>query len=174
MPRGAKSVSVLLIVTVLAFTLFGCNASDLPPEAPVVDDTNAVDPPPPVLPFTETEDITEFFVEGDVEFLESISKESLVCVQIETSEYAQANETVNLPLPDADTMIVHCTWVSAARTIYIGFINESSDEVYVLSAVGGALTGTLDLTSLPDGEYRPIMYSSDNKSINAVMLYQFQ
>ena len=97
-----------------------------------------------------------------------------MCVQIETSEYAQANETVNLPLQDAETMIVHCTWVSAARTIYIGFMNETSDEVYVLSAVGVALTGTLDLTSLPDGTYRPIMYSSDNKNINAILLYQFQ
>jgi hypothetical protein len=49
-----------------------------------------------------------------------------------------------------------------------------SEEVYTLSAVGGALTGTLDLSSLPEGEYRPIMYSSDNQNINAVMLYQFQ
>ena len=44
---------------------------------------------------------------------------------------------------------------------HLGFIVEVSEEVYTLSAVGGALTGTLDLSYLPEGEYRPIMYSSD-------------
>ena len=53
---------------------------------------------------------------------------------------------------DAGAIILRCTWASATRTIYIGFINETPGEVYVMSAVGGALDGTLDLASLPDGE----------------------
>ena len=79
------------------------------------------------------------------------------------SQYSKADDTILLPNEKTKAMAVHCTWASASRTIYIGFIDEVSEEVYTLSAVGGALTGTLDLSSLPEGEYRPIMYSSDNQ-----------
>ena len=109
-----------------------------------------------------------------MEFSESTPKGELVCVNIDESQYSKADDTILLPNEKTKAMAVHCTWASASRTIYIGFIDEVSEEVYTLSAVGGALTGTLDLSSLPEGEYRPIMYSSDNQNINAVMLYQFQ
>lgn len=174
MSKGTKRGAALLFAVVMAFAFAGCTAPESPPEVPVVDDTNAVVPPAPVLPFAEAEDLTGSFTEEDVEFSENIDKGALVCTKIKTSEYAQAGETVHLPSEDAGTMILHCTWTSAARTIYIGFINETTDDVYVLSAVGGALAGTLDLGSLPDGEYRPIMYSNDNENVDAVMLYQFQ
>ena len=174
MQKGTKKSAALLLSVVMAFCLVGCTASQSQAEVPEIDDTNAVVPPEPVLPFTEVEDITTSFTEGTIEFSDSVNQDELACVQLETSEYAQANETVTLPGEYAKSMILHCTWTSAARTIYIGFISEASGEVYVLSAVGGTLTGTLDLGSLPDGEYRPIMYSSDNKNVVAVMLYQFQ
>ena len=174
MQRGTKRGVTLVLALVMAVTLVGCVSLASQPEVPDVDDTNAILPPDPVLPFTEAKDITGSFTEENIDFSESISKEELVCTQIETSEYAQANKTVDLPNEDAEVMILHCTWASAARTIYIGFINETSGEVYVLSAVGGALAGTLNLDSLPNGEYRPIMYSSDNENVNAVILYQFQ
>lgn len=164
----------MLLFIVVALALVGCTNLHSQPEAPDVDDTYAVVPPDPVLPFTEVEDITTSFTEEDIVFSEETRQDELVCAEIETSEYAQADGTVNLPSEDADTMILHCTWASAARTIYIGFINEISGDVYVLSAVGGTLSGTLDLGSLPDGEYRPIMYSSDNNTVVAVMLYQFR
>lgn len=109
-----------------------------------------------------------------MEFFESTPKEELVCVNIDESQYAKADDTIQLPDENSKVMAIHCTWASASRTIYIGFIDEASEKVYTLSAVGGALTGKLDLSSLPEGEYRPIMYSSDNPNINAVMLYQFQ
>ena len=119
-------------------------------------------------------DLSEYFVDEPVEFSESTPKGELVCVNIDESQYSKADDTILLPNEKTKAMAVHCTWASASRTIYIGFIDEVSEEVYTLSAVGGALTGTLDLSSLPEGEYRPIMYSSDNQNINAVMLYQFQ
>ena len=174
MPKRGKRGTTLLLTVIMAFALASCTALEAPPEVPEMDDTNAVVPPDPVLPFTEVEDITGSFTEEDIEFSESIDKGELVCAQMKTSEYAKASETVHLPSDDVGAMILHCTWSSAARTIYIGFINETSGKVYVLSAVGGALTGTLDLGSLPNGEYRPIMYSSDNENINAVVLYQFK
>lgn len=158
----------------MVFILVGCTSSHSQPVVPNADDTNAVIPPDPILPFVEVEDITTSFNNEDIEFSKGIIKEELVCTQIKTSEYAKAIKTVRLPSEDAEAMILHCTWASASKTVYIGLICEPSGEVYVLSADGGALTGTLDLGLLPDGEYRPIMYSNDNENITAVMLYQFQ
>ena len=174
MQKGTKRGTTLLLSILVALALVGCTNSHSQPEAPDVDETDAVVPSAPMLPFTEVEDITTSFIEEDIDFSTETSRDELVCAEIETSEYAQADGMVNLPSEDADIMILHCTWASAARTIYIGFINEVSGEVYVLSAVGGTLNGTLDLGSLPDGEYRPIMYSSDNNNVVAVMLYQFR
>ena len=39
---------------------------------------------------------------------------------------------------------------------------------------GGAVAGTVDLDSIPDGDYHVIMYSSDNENVTAAMLYQFK
>ena len=97
------------------------------------------------------------------------------CVNIDESSIFKADDTILLPNEKQRGNGRSFAWASASRTIYIGFIDGGCpEEVYTLSAVGGALTGTLDLSSLPEGEYRPIMYSSDNQNINAVMLYQFQ
>ena len=79
MSRGAKRVSGLLLAAVLAVTLFGCNASELLPETPVMDDTNAIDPPPPVLPFSKTEDITDFLLKEILRF-QSPSAKNHLCV----------------------------------------------------------------------------------------------
>lgn len=154
--------------------VFDLEYKDSVSEVPDKDDSDAIVPPASVLPFADVVDLSEYFVDEPVEFSESTPKGELVCVNIDESQYSKADDTILLPNEKTKAMAVHCTWASASRTIYIGFIDEVSEEVYTLSAVGGALTGTLDLSSLPEGEYRPIMYSSDNQNINAVMLYQFQ
>lgn len=105
MQRGTKRGVTLVLAVVMAVTLVGCVSLASQPEVPDVDDTNAILPPDPVLPFTEAEDITGSFTEENIDFSESISKEELVCTQIETSEYAQANKTVDLPNEDAEVMM---------------------------------------------------------------------
>lgn len=168
-----RGLGLLLAIVVVAM-LAACSTKDSVSEVPDKDDSDAIVPPASVLPFADVVDLSEYFVDEPVEFSESTPKGELVCVNIDESQYSKADDTILLPNEKTKAMAVHCTWASASRTIYIGFIDEVSEEVYTLSAVGGALTGTLDLSSLPEGEYRPIMYSSDNQNINAVMLYQFQ
>ena len=174
MKKGIHRGLGLLLAIVVVAMLAACSTKDSVSEVPDKDDSDAIVPPASVLPFADVVDLSEYFVDEPVEFSESTPKGELVCVNIDESQYSKADDTILLPNEKTKAMAVHCTWDSASRTIYIGFIDEVSEEVYTLSAVGGALTGTLDLSSLPEGEYRPIMYSSDNQNINAVMLYQFQ
>ena len=174
MKKGIHRGLGLLLAIVVVAMLAACSTKDSVSEVPDKDDSDAIVPPASVLPFADVVDLSEYFVDEPVEFSESTPKGELVCVNIDESQYSKADDTILLPNEKTKAMAVHCTWASASRTIYIGFIDEVSEEVYTLSAVGGALTGTLDLSSLPEGEYRPIMYSSDNQNINAVMLYQFQ
>ena len=174
MKKGIHRGLGLLLAIVVVAMLAACSTKDSVSEVPDKDDSDAIIPPASVLPFADVVDLSEYFVDEPVEFSESTPKGELVCVNIDESQYSKADDTILLPNEKTKAMAVHCTWASASRTIYIGFIDEVSEEVYTLSAVGGALTGTLDLSSLPEGEYRPIMYSSDNQNINAVMLYQFQ
>lgn len=173
MKKGIHRGLGLLLAIVVVAMLAACSTKDSVSEVPDKDDSDAIVPPASVLPFADVVDLSEYFVDEPVEFSESTPKGELVCVNIDESQYSKADDTILLPNEKTKAMAVHCTWASASRTIYIGFIDEVSEEVYTLSAVGGALTGTLDLSSLPEGEYRPIMYSSDNQNINAVMLYQF-
>lgn len=168
MKKGIHRGLGLLLAIVVVAMLAACSTKDSVSEVPDKDDSDAIVPPASVLPFADVVDLSEYFVDEPVEFSESTPKGELVCVNIDESQYSKADDTILLPNEKTKAMAVHCTWASASRTIYIGFIDEVSEEVYTLSAVGGALTGTLDLSSLPEGEYRPIMYSSDNQNINAV------
>ncbi len=173
MKKGIHRGLGLLLAIVVVAMLAACSTKDSVSEVPDKDDSDAIVPPASVLPFADVVDLSEYFVDEPVEFSESTPKENL-CASILMNLNIQ-KQTIPFCCPmKTKAMAVHCTWASASRTIYIGFIDEVSEEVYTLSAVGGALTGTLDLSSLPEGEYRPIMYSSDNQNINAVMLYQFQ
>lgn len=70
-------------------------------------------------------------------------------------------------------MAVHCTWMSPARTLYIGLYNKVTDHYFIAMFDGGAVSGLLDLTELPEGQYGVVMYSSDNENVTAVMNYQF-
>ncbi len=167
-----RSATVLLAVMVFTFVSYAIKNSAS--EIPNMDGTVAIEPLDTVLPFAEIQDVSGSFTEGDVEFLEGIKKGELICSQIKSSEYAQADEMVNIHGKNSGVMILHCTWASAARTMYIGFINEKGDEVYALHAAGGSLAGKLNLDSIPDGNYYPIMYSDNNENVNAAMLYQFQ
>ena len=148
MKKGIHRGLGLLLAIVVVAMLAACSTKDSVSEVPDKDDSDAIVPPASVLPFADVVDLSEYFVDEPVEFSESTPKGELVCVNIDESQYSKADDTILLPNEKTKAMAVHCTWASASRTIYIGFIDEVSEEVYTLSAVGGALTGTLDLSSL--------------------------
>ena len=51
--------------------------------------------------------------------------------------------------------------------------NKVTDHYFIAMFDGGAVSGLLDLTELPEGQYGVVMYSSDNENVTAVMNYQF-
>ena len=93
---------------------------------------------------------------------------------IDTTSFAQSEDTVSISKDGIQTMVLHCTWKSPARTLYIGFASTIKEDYYTLQVDGGAVAGTVDLDSIPDGDYHVIMYSSDNENVTAAMLYQFK
>lgn len=190
-----KKIFVLLCAALLV-VLCACSASDAPvadapvadapvtdtpvadapfADTPVADTSEAISPPEPVLPFDATVDISASFTEQEQpSFDEAAVKESLCCEQMDTSTYAQADDTITISDGGVQQMILHGTWAPGSKTIYIGFLSETSGDVYTLSSAGGALSGTLDLRALPDGQYRPILFSSDNEKTIGTVNYQFR
>lgn len=170
-----------LLCAALLVVLCACSVSDTPvadtpvAEMLVADASEAISQPPPVLPFDATVDISAAFTQQQPpSFDESAAKESLCCGQLDTSSYAQADDIITVSDSGLQQMILHGTWAPGSKTIYIGFLSETSGDVYTLSSAGGALSGTLDLRALPDGQYRPILFSSDNEKTIGTVNYQFR
>ena len=179
-------IKILLLVVVLAFGLCACSAENGlfnnndeekswsgESDIPIEDDSERKELPEIVLPIDSTIDMSASFSEGVTFFDETREKVGLICENMDTSSFAQANDTVTLSDADSLKLTIHCTWLSAARTVYIGLFDVVTEQAYTISATGGSLSGTLALDDLPQGEYRVILYSSDNENIHAVMLYQF-
>lgn len=137
----------------------------LPPES--------VSPATFEVPFANTADISPSFSEKSPPFDNSIEKWSLSSDNLENGQYTTSEETITLP-GSYQKMILQATWVRSAKTIYIGFLNIETEDVFTLSFVGGSITGVLNLNCLPTGDYQIILYGSDNKNTLAVMAYQFQ
>lgn len=78
MQRGTKRGVTLVLAVVMAVTLVGCVSLASQPEVPDVDDTNAILPPDPVLPFTEAKDITGSFTEENIDFLKHQQRRACV------------------------------------------------------------------------------------------------
>ena len=130
--------------------------------------------PTPVLPIDNATDITSCFSEEKIGFSDETEKLGLILDCIDTTSFAQSEDTVSISKDGVQTMAVHCTWKSPARTLYIGFASTIKEDYYTLQVDGGAVAGTVDLDSIPDGDYHVIMYSSDNENVTAAMLYQFK
>ncbi|WP_140394260.1 hypothetical protein [Pseudoflavonifractor sp. An184] len=127
------------------------------------------------FPFEENvTDVTLFFKEQEDIFDSDDPKESLVLDKTDAASISRTKDLVDIGGANkVRSMAVHCTWMSPARTLYIGLYNKVTDHYFIAMFDGGAVSGLLDLTELPEGQYGVVMYSSDNENVTAVMNYQF-
>ncbi len=128
---------------------------------------------PVKLPFETTIDMTPSFSEEVPAFDKSSDQFSLTTNGLDNGEYSSSEDTFRLPA-EYKTMLLHCTWVRAGKSVYIGFLSEETGEVYTLSFAGGTAAGTVSLDPLPPGRYKVILYSSNNENVLAVLAYQFR
>lgn len=125
------------------------------------------------MPINDTQDISDAFsVDLNMSFDEDQEKLSLTCNYMDANHYAISEQTLILSENHRPKLRLHCTWGSPAIRVYIGMKSCESDAVYALSVEGGHLSGVLELGSLPDGEYQVVLYSEDNPSLVAALLYQ--
>lgn len=127
----------------------------------------------PMIPSLTTVDISSYYTKGTPLFDESIPKYSLPCQYIADNTYAESEMSYSLPIEQFSTMNFQCTWTRLGNTVYIGFLNTTTDVAYVISCVSGTASGSIDLSCLPEGDYKVILYSNRNFSTTAVLNYQF-
>ena len=139
-----------------------------------------VDPGEPTLateewtpPVSDVEDLSAAYSDiSGVSFSDDAEKYTLGCVELPRDAIAESEDIITVSSSDKTRFIFHCTWGSPSREVFVGFKSCDTGLVYAVSAVGGFLTGTVDLSALPEGDYRAVLYSNDNPAVVAVMLYQ--
>ena len=163
---------VITVSIALVATLTSCSA---PPQIPELSYSEDIVQFEPSLPALNVIDISSSFDEAaEFDFSESMDTESLVCNHLDSSDYAQFDEAIAVSQSNANEVLIHCTWSPAARTVYIGMLNEQTKNAYTLMAVGGSARGILSLDALPDGNYYPVMFSNDGEKVVAVLHFQMQ
>lgn len=183
-----KRIARLCIVVISCITLYGCT---LTPSA--IISTNPIQPNPgtqkyidpdyfdnsatrefvlPALPNCEFINISDCFVPSNIEFDPSQEILSLICANLVENEHATASEIVSIRADKSQKMILRCTWAPCSRNIYVCFQCVDSNDMYLTVFSDGAAAGILDLSVVPDGEYKIIMFSNNNPAITAVLNYQ--
>lgn len=126
-----------------------------------------------VIPSLTTIDISSYYTKKTPVFDESVPKYSLPCQYIADGAYAESEMSYLLPGEQFSKMSFQCTWTRLGNTVYIGFLNADTGIAYTASFVSGSASGSIDLSCLPKGTYRVILYSNRNFSTTAVLNYQF-
>lgn len=169
-----KKGLILLLCLILSFS--GCSISDSSSGADSVAQDVCVSITEEYrFPFEDkTTDITPYFKVQEEIFSDKSTKESLVLDRIDATSLSKAQHYIDVgEQHSTQTMALHFTWKSPARTLYIGLYNETTDHYFIAMFIGGAISGLLDLAELPDGQYTVVMCGSDNENMTAVMNYQF-
>ena len=107
-------------------------------------------------------------------FTDDAERYTLTCVELDKKSYAESEQIITVGDSDKTELTVHCTWGYASREVYVGLKSCDSESFYVISATGGVISGVFDLSVLPKGDYHVVLYSNDNPSVSAVLLYQLQ
>ena len=181
-------IARLCIIVISCITLYGCT---LTPSA--IISTNPIQPNPgtqkyidpdyfdnsatrefvlPALPNCEFINISDCFVPSNIEFDPSQEIISLICTGLVEGEHATANEIISIRADSAQKMILRCTWAPCSRNIYVCFQNVDSNDIYLAVFSEGAASGILNLSAIPDGEYKITLSSNDNPAITAVLNFQ--
>ena len=121
--------------------------------------------------FAAVHDLSSAVAGGEVKFDESGVKESLILQDNKLGEYVfspyQLHITAEMELNYS------CVWEQSGVPLFFGLLN-SDNEVFVVSADGGSLVGTLSMESVPEDDYQLILYSSNNPEVKAELQYQFR
>ena len=126
-----------------------------------------------IPPVSDVEDLSAAYSDiSGVSFSDDAEKYTLGCVELSRDAIAESEDIITVSSSDKTRFIFHCTWGSPSREVFVGFKSCDTGLVYAVSAVGGFMMGTVDLSALPEGDYRAVLYSNDNPAVVAVMLYQ--
>lgn len=122
-------------------------------------------------PVEEIVDLSDAFISSNIPpFLDEVEKMEMSISKQSGDFYIQSDELISVT--NNQKMIIHATWNPQDRVLYVGLKNTETEICYILPSVGGAVSGTIQLGDIPDGEYSVIMYSNDNPSVVAALLYQ--
>ena len=183
-----NKIPKILIVIISCIILCGCT---LPPSVSI--STTPIQPNPatqkyidpdyiadsatkefalPILPNWEFVNISDRFTPSNIEFDSSKEIISLICTGLVEGENATSNEIISIRADSKQKMILRCTWAPCSRKIYICFQNVDSNDMYLAVFSDGTASGLLNLSAVPDGEYKVTLFSNDNPSITAVLNFQ--
>ena len=126
-------------------------------------------------PISEAEYVIDSFrTLSSPTFNDDAERYTLACTELDKKSYAESEQIITVGDSDKTELTVHCTWGYASREVYVGLKSCDSESFYVISATGGVISGVFDLSVLPKGDYHVVLYSNDNPSVSAVLLYQLQ
>lgn len=173
MKKTVSFICVLLLMLSFSLPVSAVDQPDEPNEdAALIEEAEYVSDLDPYS-FDSYTDMAEHFSAWiPVDGLESVQqKETISLWHAEEREVIRSDETYSVP-EDAKEMLLQCTWTRMGCHVYIGLEEVKTKDVYFLGSVGGSVMGTLDLSSLPDGEYNVIMFGSNNPEIAAILAYE--
>lgn len=175
MKKTVSFICVLLLMLSFSLPVSAAAQPDEPTEdAALIEEAEYVSVLDPYS-FDSYTDMAEHFTAGiPADGLESVpvqQKETLSLWHAEEREVIRSDETYSVP-EDAREMLLQCTWTRMGCHVYIGLEEAETKDIYFLGSVGGSVMGTLDLSSLPDGEYNVIMFGSNNPEIAATLVYE--
>lgn len=122
----------------------------------------------PVVAYAE---LTDAFRESRRSpFDDQLEKFELTCAKEHEGAVIRSAETI--AIRNRNALKIHCTWTPQDRYVYVGLENVETGACFLLPWVGGSVCGSISLVDIPDGEYRMILFSDDNPTVIAVLLYQ--
>ncbi len=165
-----------LLSICLTLLLF-CGCTEIMKQKPDESVTPMTDPA--AYEYTAPIDVTPDFaavtelsslIDSEPEFEESKGKETLTLQDNKLGEYVFS--AYQLHITPEMKLSYSCTWASSGCKVFFGLLN-SDNEVFVVSAEGGTLRGTLSMEDVPEDDYQLILYSNNNPEVQAILHYQF-